>query len=69
MKTDGNTSMKRGMKQNEYVQGIKAVDQSLKNLHTHTQKKNSEKDKLKIHNKEKSITDNRNQLLYKLQKC
>lgn len=39
MKTDGNTSMKRGMKQNEYVQGIKAVDQSLKNLHTHTQKK------------------------------
>ena len=36
MKTDGNTSTKRGRKQKEYVQGIKAVDQSLENLHTHT---------------------------------
>lgn len=38
MKTDGNTSTKRGRKQKEYVQGIKAVDQSLENFHTHMKK-------------------------------
>jgi len=38
MKTDGNTSTRRGRKQKEYVQGIKAVDQSLENLHIHMKK-------------------------------